>query len=79
MAWTDMLLDLKQLDRADKLRVMQFLLIELATEEGVLLKSEMIYPVWSPYNSYQAAHQMLELLQADQQGVPPNRPSMVFI
>ncbi len=37
---SDMLLDLKQLDRADKLRVMQFLLTELATEEGALLKTE---------------------------------------
>jgi len=67
MTWTNLLLDLKQLDRADKLRVIQFLFIELATEEGALLKSEMTYPVWSPYNSYQAAQQLLELLEADQQ------------
>lgn len=65
MSWTELLIHLKHLDRADKLRVIQFLLTELATEEGVLLKPGMNYPVWSPYNSYEAAQQMLELLQAD--------------
>ena len=64
MTWTNLLNDLKRLDRADKLRVMQFLLVELATEEGVLLKSGMTYPVWSPYNSYGAARQMMEMLKA---------------
>ncbi|MEK7324796.1 MAG: hypothetical protein AAB217_06015 [Chloroflexota bacterium] len=39
------------------------MLVELATEEGVLLKSGMTYPVWSPYNSYGAARQMMEMLK----------------
>ncbi len=67
MIWIDLLTDLKRLDRADKLRVMQFLLIELVIDEGALLKPGMIYPVWSPYNSYRTAQQMLGLLQPDTQ------------
>lgn len=35
MNWTDLLTALRQLDCADQLRVMQFLLAERATEEGV--------------------------------------------
>lgn len=67
MKWNDLLTDLKQLDRADKLRVMQFLLLEIATEEGTLMKSGLTYPIWSPYGSNQAAQEMFALWQADQE------------
>lgn len=63
MTWTDLLSDLKQIDRADKLRVMQFLLLEIATDEGALMKSGLTYPVWSPYDSYPVAQEMLTLVQ----------------
>ncbi|MBP8000562.1 MAG: hypothetical protein KA314_10110 [Chloroflexi bacterium] len=65
MTWTELLTDLKQLDRADKLRVMQFLLLEIATDEGALMKSGLTYPVWSPYDSHKAAQEMFALLQTD--------------
>jgi uncharacterized protein (DUF433 family) len=32
-----------------------------------VLRAGVVYSVWSPYNSYGAAQQMLELLQADKQ------------
>ena len=57
--------ELSQLDRADKLRVMQFLVAELAKDEGVLLKPNAEYPIWSPYNSYEAAGTLLNLLNKD--------------
>ncbi len=57
--------ELTQLDRADKLRVMQFLVVELAKEEGLLLKPNAQYPIWSPYNSYEAAATLLNLLKND--------------
>jgi len=57
--------DLRKMDRVDKLRVMQFLIIELAKDEGALLKAGTEYPIWSPYNSYQAAHTLLNLLKAN--------------
>ncbi len=55
---------LRDLDRGDKLRVMQFLIQELAREEGALLGADS-YPVWSPYNSFQAADVLLEALKTE--------------
>jgi hypothetical protein len=55
---------LRDLDRADKLRAMQFLIQELAREEGAFLGSDS-YPVWSPYNSFQAADVLLEALKTE--------------
>jgi hypothetical protein len=62
---THLFSELSQLDRADKLRVMQFLVIELAKAEGSLLDPNVKYPVWSPHNSYQAADALLNLLNND--------------
>ena len=59
---TPILLDL---DRADKLRVLQFLIQELAKEENALLAAE-FYPIWSPYNSFQAANVLLASLKKEQ-------------
>ena len=62
---THLFIELSHLDRADKLRVMQFLVIELAKAEGSLLDQNVKYPIWSPYNSYQAADTLLNLLNND--------------
>ncbi len=65
MTLIDLLPSLRELDRADKLRAMQFLIIELAREEGALLKPDMAYPIWSPYNAFEAANTLLDVLKAD--------------
>ena len=67
MTITDLLPTLKNLSRSDKLRTMQFLIIELAKEENVLLQPGAIYHVLSPYNSHEAAHKLAELLEEDKQ------------
>lgn len=59
---------LSGLDRADKLRVMQLLIQELAKEEGALLSGES-YPIWSPYGSFDAANVLLEALNKEHQNV----------
>ena len=59
---------LSALDRADKLRVMQLLIQELAKEEGALLSSNS-YPIWSPYASFEAANLLLEALNTEQRHV----------
>lgn len=59
--------DLRKLDRGDKLRVMEFLVLELSKEEGALLKAGSEYPIWSPFNQQEAAQTMLELLKSHQQ------------
>ena len=59
---------LSSLDRADKLRVMQLLIQELAKEEGAMLTGDS-YPIWSPYASFEAANVLLEALNKEQQHV----------
>ena len=66
MIATTILTELQQLDRSDKLRVMQFLVAELAKDEGIVLKAGIEYSVWSPFNAFEAAHTLTELLQSDQ-------------
>lgn len=70
MIETHLFTELSQLNRADKLRIMQFLVIELSKEEGSLLKQDAQYPIWSPYNSYEAADSLLRLLNDDK----PEKP-----
>jgi len=64
MSATQLLPQLRQLSRIDKLHVMQFLVSELAQEESDLLQPGLDYPVWSPYDAYSAAETMLQLLEA---------------
>jgi hypothetical protein len=46
---------------------MQFLVSELAAEEDVpLLDSETAYPIWTPYDSYEAAAGLIEFLKEEQ-------------
>jgi hypothetical protein len=55
---------IKQLPRADKLRLMQFLVIDLAQEEGIpLLSAEAEYPIWTPLNAFEAADTLLQMLK----------------
>ncbi len=59
---------LRNLSRAEKLRVMQFLVQELAAEEeALLLQPGATYHVWSPYNSHNAAQKLAALLEEDRQ------------
>jgi hypothetical protein len=67
MQLAELLPNLKELDRPDKLRAVQFLVAELAMEEGALLKGES-YPVWSPYSSFEAGTVLLDVLNKDRHG-----------
>jgi len=64
MSINELLPSLRDLDRADKFRAMQFLIHELAKEEALLNKTS--YPVWSPYDSFEAANVLLEALNTEQ-------------
>jgi hypothetical protein len=59
MAIRDLMPALRELDCADKLRVLQFLIQELAREEGALLAPDTEYPVWTPYDAFDAAATLL--------------------
>lgn len=64
MSLTELFPDVKLLPRADKLRLIQFLVVELAQEEGVsLLTSGSEYPIWTPFNAFEAADTLMEMLE----------------
>ena len=62
MVPNELLSELQKLNRADKLRVVQFLVDALAVEEETLLASGMQYEVWSPYDAPCAAQTLLAML-----------------
>lgn len=65
MELTDLLPKLHELDRADKWRTVQFLLADLSQEEGMPLAPGAAYPIWSPYDSYEAAAALMHLLREE--------------
>ncbi|RLC72952.1 MAG: hypothetical protein DRI52_02700 [Chloroflexi bacterium] len=67
MLVTELLSKVRSLPRADKLRLMQFLVFELAREEGItLLQPDQDYPIWTPYNAFDAAKTLLDALESEQ-------------
>lgn len=65
MTVSELIPTLHHLNRADKLRVMQLLLTDLAQEEGALLTAGAAYPLWSQYDVYEAAETLEAALEAD--------------
>ncbi len=63
MVDAELLNTIQKLERQDKLYIMQVLISELAQEESELIKEELSYPVWSPYDAFEAADTMLSVLQ----------------
>ncbi len=66
MVSAELLNTLQGLNRADKLYIVQVLVSELAQQEADLIKAGQSYPVWSPYDAFEAANTMLEVLHATQ-------------
>lgn len=64
MSLAELFPTVKMLPRADKLRLMQFLVIDLAQEDGIpLLAAEAEYPIWTPLNAFDAAETLLQMLK----------------
>ena len=64
MSLTELFPAIKMLPRADKLRLMQFLVIDLAQEEGIpLLSADAEYPIGTPLNAFDAADTLLQMLK----------------
>lgn len=69
MSLAELFPTLRNLSRADKLKIMQFLVSELAREEEALfLEDGATYQLLSPYNSHDAAQKLAQLLEEDQAG-----------
>jgi hypothetical protein len=65
MVSTELVEQLRRLNRVDKIEVIQLLAAELAKEENNLIKSGASYPVWFPYDAVDAGNIMLEALDAE--------------
>jgi hypothetical protein len=64
MVSSQLISTLRELSRSDKLYIMQILVSELAQQETDLIKPDLSYPVWSPYDAVEAADTMLKVLDA---------------
>ncbi len=65
MTVTELFPTLRNLPRADKFKVMQFLVTELAQEEEPTLQPGATYEIWSPFDSHEAAHKLSQLLESE--------------
>ena len=63
MEMVQLMPEFQRLKRAEKLYIMQFLLSELAQEEDELIQPGITYPIWSPFNAFDAADKMLAALR----------------
>ena len=64
MVSSELISTLRGLSRPDQFYVMQLLISELAQQEMELIKPDLSYPVWSPFDAVEAAETMLKVLQA---------------
>ena len=62
MDYDGVLVSVQKLNRADKLRLMQQIVSELYAEEIHGLRANQEYPVYSPYDAYEAAEVLQQLL-----------------
>lgn len=62
MTAEEVFIELRKLNRADKIRAIQVLASELASEEDLLLTPGARYDIWSPYDAPAAAEALLAML-----------------
>ena len=68
MPLAELMSQIQELPKIDKLRLMQFLATELVKEEDEnFFVANREYPVWSPYNCSEAANVLMNLLATKQQ------------
>ncbi|GET36739.1 hypothetical protein [Microseira wollei] len=70
MPLAELMSQIQELPKIDKLRLMQFIAAELVKEEepnSNFFIANQEYPVWSPYNCSEAANVLMNLLATKQQ------------
>jgi hypothetical protein len=68
MPLAELIVQIQELSKIDKLRLIQFLATELVKEEDAnFFVANQEYPVWSPYNCPEAANILMNLLASKQQ------------
>jgi hypothetical protein len=69
MPLAQLMSQIQELPKIDKLRLMQFLATELVKEEDAnFFVANQEYPVWSPYNCSEAANVLMNLLVTKKEG-----------
>lgn len=69
MTVVELLPKLQALPRGEKLRVVQFLVSEIAREEELQpFVANAAYPVWSPHNASEAAAALQDMLEQESRG-----------
>lgn len=63
MLLTELIPKVKLLPHADKLRLLQLLVTELAEEDVALLSPNREYPIWTPLNTFGAAETLMKMLE----------------
>ena len=65
MPITEALPTLKALNQKDKIRAIQFLANEIANKEEAYFEEGKVYEIFTPYDSYEAAEQLRNLLKEE--------------
>ncbi len=66
MSLAEVLPEVQSLSRLDKIRLLQFLALELEGDADGLIGPGQSYPVWSPDRAFTAAAALLQALDEDQ-------------
>ncbi|MDJ1182462.1 hypothetical protein [Roseofilum casamattae] len=66
MSNSELLIQLRQLSRSEKFQAIQFLMAELAKEEGISLGNEATDVIGAVHTSHGAAQQLMQLLETEQ-------------
>ena len=61
----DLFAELHKLNRIDKLRAMEVLVLDLAAEEQAQLIPGKEYEIWSPYDSADGAETLMKMLDEE--------------
>ncbi len=66
MSLSELFPQIHVLPRSEKWRLVQLMLADLAREENALtIEADESYPVWSPYEAFDAADTMLRVLKEE--------------
>ena len=72
MTLAELLPALHGIPRCEKLRAIQLLAADVAREDGeMLVPSEAAYPVWSPFDAFDGAASLMQLLEDEKAALVP--------
>lgn len=66
MSYVELQSSVKKLSKAEKLGLIQFIVSELARDEGMnIIRDSDAYPVWSPYDAFEAVDVLYQELKKE--------------